>query len=487
MRNIIIVDQLKNWTFNTPDIEVMEAATYLRHNISLMAGRVRIFNFCRSLRYQSLGYYVALIAEARGHAVVPSLTAIEDIRSNALINSVSEDLQEIIQKALKPIIGKTFILSVYFKHNVAKHYDRLARLLAERFQLPMFKVEFVQKHGLWHIKQVLPIPLKDIPESHVQLAEAFAQQYFQSKRFKLSQPTQYTYDLAILLDDKDPNPPSNAAAIQYFIEAGKKLGIRCEIIGRNDFSRLAEFDALFIRTTTSVNNFTYRFARKAHVEGLVVIDDPTSIIRCGNKIYLHESLKRLKLNTPDSLVIQKKHLQEILPQVPFPCVLKLPDGAFSKGVQKAENREQFLALANQFFETTDLLLVQGFVPTEFDWRIGILDHRPLYACQYYMAEGHWQIYNWNAQTEDDQTGLFRCIPCEEVPASIIEAAIKSAKLMGDGLYGVDIKQNGEQIYVIEVNDNPSIEHGVEDSYLGFALYQQIMESFLKRLQRQYKL
>jgi glutathione synthase/RimK-type ligase-like ATP-grasp enzyme len=58
-----------------------------------------------------------------------------------------------------------------------------------------------------------------------------------------------------------------------------------ELIEKEDYGRLAEFDALFIRETTGVNHHTYRFARRAEAEGLVVVDDPQSILKCTNKVY----------------------------------------------------------------------------------------------------------------------------------------------------------------------------------------------------------
>lgn len=480
MRNIIVVDQLKDWCFKIDNIEIIAAADYLKNSIT-GSGRVRVFNFCKSYRYQSMGYYVALIAEARGHNAVPSLMAIEDIKSSSLTHAISEDFQELIDKALKPITSHEFTLSIYFKHNVAKHYDRLVKQLADRFQLPMCRVEFAFRHKHWVITDVSPISLRDIPEAHHALVEASAKSYFASKYFVSSQRATYDYDMAILVDEKEPNCPSNREALDNFIEAGKKFNIRCEIISKSDFSRLPEFDALFIRTTTAVNNFTYRFSRRAFVEGLVVVDDPLSIIRCGNKIFLHESLKKLKLPSPKSMVLQKRSYKERLAEIPLPCVLKLPDGSFSKGVVKAETQEMFLKLAEGFFETSDLLLVQGFVPTEFDWRIGIFDQEPLFACQYFMAPGHWQIYNWRGETADDQVGTFACVPIHQVPPQILDAALKASKLMGDGLYGVDLKQYKDQVYVIEVNDNPNIDAGVEDSLLGKALYEKIMQKFAQRL------
>ena len=86
--------------------------------------------------------------------------------------------------------------------------------------------------------------------------------------------------------------PSNERALEKFEKAAERMGHRrCELITATISRRLAEFDALFIRETTSVNHHTYRFARRAAAEGLVVIDDPESIVRCTNKVYLAELLR----------------------------------------------------------------------------------------------------------------------------------------------------------------------------------------------------
>jgi hypothetical protein len=42
--------------------------------------------------------------------------------------------------------------------------------------------------------------------------------------------------------------------------------------------------------------------------------------------------------------------------------------------------------------------------TEFDWRIGILNGQALYACQYFMSRGHWQIYNHAAKGNHKASG-----------------------------------------------------------------------------------
>jgi broad-specificity NMP kinase len=55
-----------------------------------------------------------------------------------------------------------------------------------------------------------------------------------------------------------------------------------------------------------------------------------------------------------------------------------------------------------------------------------------------------------------------------------ELVRRAAGLIGNGLYGVDLKQIGNRVVVIEVNDNPSIESGVEDGVMKEALYREIV-------------
>jgi glutathione synthase/RimK-type ligase-like ATP-grasp enzyme len=59
-------------------------------------------------------------------------------------------------------------------------------------------------------------------------------------------------------------------------------------------------------------------------------------------------------------------------------------------------------------------------------------------------------------------------------------AIKATSLIGKGLYGVDIKVIDEQPIIIEINDNPSIEHGIEDKIMGNELYRIILREFTNR-------
>jgi len=173
-----------------------------------------------------------------------------------------------------------------------------------------------------------------------------------------------------------------------------------------------------------------------------------------------------------------------LPKIKFPCVLKKPDSAFSHGVVKIDDEKSLQKSLSQFFKTSDLVVIQPFIPTEFDWRIGILDNKALFACRYFMAKGHWQIYDWHGAQEQKE-GDHETLPIHAVPEAILKIALKSTRLIGDGLYGVDIKSHGDKHYVIEVNDNPNIDNGLEDQILGENLYHQIMNVFLQRIRRKH--
>jgi glutathione synthase/RimK-type ligase-like ATP-grasp enzyme len=217
---------------------------------------------------------------------------------------------------------------------------------------------------------------------------------------------------------------------------------------------------------------------------MVVIDDPTSILRCTNKIYLNDLLRSRKLAVPRSEVLYRedpKQLRELPERLGFPLVLKIPDGSFSRGVVKVEDEQQLVDAAQHLFQSTALLIAQEFLYTEFDWRVGVLNHKPLYACKYFMSRGHWQIYNHSARGSA-RSGGFETLKLEDVPPEVMRLAVRSTAPIGAGLYGVDIKQTRDRVVLIEVNDNPSIDAGVEDAGLGEELYRNIMAELLRRME-----
>jgi glutathione synthase/RimK-type ligase-like ATP-grasp enzyme len=290
------------------------------------------------------------------------------------------------------------------------------------------------------------------------------------------------YDLAILRNPSEVTPPSDERALQRFVKAAEALGIHAEFIDRDDYGRLAEFDALFIRETTNVNHYTYRFARRAAGEGLVVVDDPESILKCTNKVYLAELMQRHAIPMPRTLVVHRDNVEDVARELGLPCVLKEPDASFSRGVSKVDTPADLLTQVERLLEKSELVIAQEFMPTPFDWRVGIFDRQPLYVCKYHMAPSHWQILHKD-RAGRQRYGRVETLPVELAPKPVVRTALRAANLIGDGLYGVDLKQIGQTSYVLEINDNPTLEAGEEDTVLGETLYQRIIYVFLKRLER----
>lgn len=481
MHTILVTDQPADWHDLQDLVPVVQASDYLSDNTWHQNKSLRVINLCESYNYQSIGYYVSLLAQARDHKVSPSVNSIQDVLNVSLSKLISADIHDEIQHALRHIKHDTFIFSLYFGQNIAKHYATLARKLHGLFPLPLLRFT-LEKKKEWDIKSVIPLAFKNIPLAHIAFLQEALQNYLSKKRVYQWRKKQYFHDLAILVDPEESYPPSNKKALETFLRIGEENGFNVDLIDKNYSAKsLTEYDALFIRTTTSVNHYTYRMARRAEQENLVVIDDSESIIKCTNKVYLAELLRSHQINTPDTFFINKH--DTVYPSIAFPCVLKKPDSSFSHGVVKAENEKEFHKILKQFFKTSDLVLVQPFIPTEFDWRIGILDNKPIFACRYYMAEGHWQIYNW--QSPAGLEGKNEPVSLSEIPENILKTALKSTKLIGDSLYGVDIKSCGDSHYVIEINDNPNIDFGLEDSIKGDFLYQEIMQVFLQRIRRKH--
>jgi glutathione synthase/RimK-type ligase-like ATP-grasp enzyme len=101
-----------------------------------------------------------------------------------------------------------------------------------------------------------------------------------------------------------------------------------------------------------------------------------------------------------------------------------------------------------------------------------------------MSKEHWQIYNHESgQTRGIREGDSKTFRVEDAPEIVVKTALKAAGLIGNGFYGVDLKQTAKGVVVIEINDNPNIDHGVEDTVLKEDLYRTIIEDLVWRLDR----
>lgn len=477
MLKLIVVEKPKHWNLRLEDVEVITPAQYITQEAYQSVKNLKILNLCKSYQYQSEGYYVSLLAEARGHKVLPEVSTIQDLRYPSILRDDSLDFDELIQNTFKNEPYDRVEFNVYFGQTQSEPLNKLALQLFQLVQAPLVRASFSKKTK-WVLQSIRPVSLNEMPETDQPLLESALEKYLLRKRDY--RPDKKKYDLAILVNPEDTNPPSDDRALKRFYKASLEAGFNTEFITKNDIDKLIQYDALFIRETTNVNHHTFRFAKKAESLGLAVIDDPDSISKCTNKVYLHELLNANKVLTPHSLVLTAENCDVAAQRMKFPFILKQPDGAFSRGVVKINNLEEFKKVRESMFEKSDLIIAQEFLPTPFDWRVGMIDGQVLYVCKYFMASKHWQIVNWSAK-KATREGDVECISVDQAPAGLLKTAQKATSLIGKGLYGVDMKEVDGKFYVIEVNDNPNIDAGTEDKILKERLYDQIMEVLLNKI------
>lgn len=486
-RTLLVVDDLSDWNPYYPSEQVISFENYLATEPGEPDQRVRIINLCSSYAYLSDGYYCSLLAEARNHHVIPSVKVINDLGKNALYRLQLEDLSQTLARAFKhQHKNADFKIYSYFGSTPDPVFQELARLLFERFPCPVLEIT-LQFQQQWQITDLNAVSHRNLDdEKQTLFAEAldkFSKKIWRKGRIRKTA----RYDLAILINPAEKLPPSNRSALKKFIHTGRQMGIDVELINQHHYGRIPEFDGLFIRETTGIDHHTYRFAKKAEAEGLLVIDDPTSILRCANKVYLADMFRTHRVPSPKTWILHKgnaEHLDKLEAAAGYPVVIKIPDGSFSRGIVKVNNRQELESKVKELFQQSALLLAQEFLYTDFDWRIGVFNNKALYACRYFMVKNHWQIYRHGATRTD--SGNFATLPTFEVPKAVLDAALKATQPIGNGLYGVDVKEINGKGYVIEVNDNPNIDSGIEDQYLGEELYRVIMTEFLRRMENRSK-
>jgi glutathione synthase/RimK-type ligase-like ATP-grasp enzyme/ribosomal protein S18 acetylase RimI-like enzyme len=442
---------------------IMTLRDYLGQS-DIVPGRI-VVNLARSYEMLSKGYYASLLAEARGEISLPHASDLLDINWKRIHRQALTEFTPLVRRAFAGE-GKEGSFEIHFGMTSDPCLQIVGALMFERFRCPVLRI--------YHNA------IGDIEEIEAVRADKSDQDLFiPNLRKFLSHGTappielkKHAISIAMLVDPDERMPPSDAMALNFFEDAALEIGARITRITKRDLHKLSQFDALFIRETTSLDHHTYRFARKAELEGLCVIDSPDAILKCSNKIYLHERLLRAGVPVPRTLVFDSKELPYIAASESFPMVLKIPDGSFSKGVHLVETPQGLIEKATSLFDHSDLLLLQEFMPTDYDWRVGVLDGQTLFACKYFMAPKHWQIYNHSIS--NSESGPSEAIPIHKVPHDILQIAIQASNCIGKGLFGVDIKIGPKGPVVIEVNDNPNIDEGVEDVLEGKELYRKIL-------------
>lgn len=273
--------------------------------------------------------------------------------------------------------------------------------------------------------------------------------------------------IACFVEKYNFSDPAEEAALQNFKRAAENSGSEFKFLFKEDIPEIPGYNAVFIRATTDPLNTAYVVSKTAWTLGLKVIDDPESIKVCANKIHQYALFEKFNVPRIPTLFLSKyelnhKKILDVFDTLGKPVVIKAPYTSFSRYVEKAACETSFRDVAKRFFRKSDVIAVQKFVPTAFDWRVGVLNDEVLYVCKYMIPKGRWKH---GAKLRGKPTviwGRTVAVKKENAPEMLKEVALKACRVVGKGLYGVDIKEVDGDYVVVEVNDNPSIYAGYED-------------------------
>ena len=510
-----------------PEGIAVPADAYLQGGEALGEAGAVVVNLCRSWKYGSKGYYVSLLADARGQHAIPPVDVSEGFADayglfrtlqEAGVATVDPEEMRARRRAAKPaptsedegeedeaprafplplvrvqekegwIVrpaaeGETAETLVFLGSAADARFRNTALAVYREWPAPVLRLQLVREDGEWKVTALAPVPPHRLgAEEHARLCEALADQKRIVRRGTEPPREERRASIAVLHDPDDVFSPSSPETLDRLERIAARRNVHVRRIGLDELHKLPEYDALWIRALTGVSEPAFQFALRAEALGMPVVDDSQSIIRCGNKVFLEELLRREGIPTPRTLILTRHTPWEQVAELGSPLVIKLPDGSFSAAVHKVSSRDEFHRRADDMFRRSPLIIAQEFLPTDYDWRITVLEGRILFACKYHMARGHWQVRTETAGGKE-RYGRVEAVPREQAPRDVVETALRATRLIGDGLYGVDLKETAAGAVVIEINDNPNLDVGYDDAADGTAIYEDVVDFFVRRIEQ----
>ena len=189
---------------------------------------------------------------------------------------LSEDLEELMQRTLKPLQADEFSMNIYFGRSGEPAYDTLAWNLFGIFETPLLRARL----RIARRRMAAEVDSRDRRERQCRnpittFCSSGGGRLFlrQASPRRDGARNRATTSRSCTIPT-EAEPPSDKKALRTFRRCGRRARLRRRVHHAATTSVASPSStALFIRETTAVNHHTYRFARRAEAEGLVVIDD----------------------------------------------------------------------------------------------------------------------------------------------------------------------------------------------------------------------
>jgi hypothetical protein len=325
LETVIVVEERGDFRWGESGAHIVTADEYLRESATVPQRRV--MNLCREHTHLSAGYYVSLVAAARREEALPDVATIVDMEHAVFREKAGVGLERLLATAPKSsFVSAALSLHIYFGQTAHVAFRELANRAFEFLHAPLLRIDLEPGEPL-RITDLRILAPKDVPKEHDALVLAGLERLRlatdrprtisallgHSRRPPRQDPSRAgrtRFDLAVLVNPNDKIPPSKGKTLARLADVGRGLGVEVTLIQPEDFEH-THFDALFMRETTAVSDHTYRFAREAQQRGTPVLDDPASIIRCANKVFLAELMRRGGVDIPGTRLLTRRTIADV--------------------------------------------------------------------------------------------------------------------------------------------------------------------------------
>ena len=183
--------------------------------------------------------------------------------------------------------------------------------------------------------------------------------------------------LAIFIEKYTINRSPEFEALMRYRAAAEELGHHADYLFRRELRKIPKYDAVLIRALTDPLNSSFVAARIAELHGKPVIDDSRSILICCDKVHMYRRLTAAGVPFPrtvfcDATEIYPWRGEQLLAELGPRLVVKAPNSSFSQHVEMVTTADDFEKVGDRFLHRADRVVVQEFVQSEFDWRVGVL-------------------------------------------------------------------------------------------------------------------
>ncbi len=170
---IIVVDELDDWRPYFPTDQVVSVQSYLFDPSFQENKGLRLINLCSKTGYLKRGYYCSMLAEARGHRVLPSLKTLNDLGKKQVYLHDLADFHEGHGGLRKDSANKRWRRG-FFYHLLLQDPERKSlRLLDAKFlnttHVLYCKSLLGHKNGRLKIHRVAPVSIAALAEERGRL------------------------------------------------------------------------------------------------------------------------------------------------------------------------------------------------------------------------------------------------------------------------------------------------------------------------------